>query len=881
MRWYHRLFRRERTEKQLNAELRFHLEQQIADYVAAGMTPEEARRRTRLEFGGLDQVKEECRDVGAARFFETLIQDFRYGLRQLRRNPGFTAVAVITLALGIGASTAISSVVNGVLLKPLPYPHPNQLVSVSCAAPTIKMMDLGMSAPTYFVYRDESRTFHDIGLYTSGDVTVIGVAGPESLLALDATEELLPTLGVRPILGRLFTRADDQPSSPRTVMLTYGYWRSKFGGDRKVVGKTIDIDGKLREIIGVLPKSFQFLDKPDIALVLPIRLDRAKRDVSGFIYRGIARLWPGVTLAEADADVARMLQIVSKRYKYIHLLPQMEPLKDEVVGNVSDVLWILMAGIVLVLLIACANVANLLLVRIEGRRQELAIRAALGASPGRIGGQLLLESFVLSLVAAALGLSFAYGALQVLVATAPSTLPRLNEIRIDGMVLLFAVGISLAASLLFGSMAILRFAGGGLGSGLRSAGRSHSAGRERRRAQNGLVIVQVGLALVLLISAGLMVRTFRALIQVQPGFSAPPATIESFRLYIPGTGLTRTEQVTRVQQAILQKIEAIPGVSSASTCELVPLEIPFWRDPVFVRGRGYAEGQLPPSHTLEFISPGFFRTLGVPIIAGRDFTWSDIYNKRLVALVSENLAQEYWRDPQNAIGKQIRMGATDEWHEIVGVVGDVHDNGMNKPAPRVVYWPIMAASMWGQRVVDQPDSAFIIRTARAGSESFVREVRRAVEAVDPNLPLVKVDTMADLYSQSMAQTSFSLIMLAVASGMALLLGAVGLYGIISYSVSQRTHEIGIRMALGAQKSDVLRLVMWQGMTVTLTGVAAGLLAALGLTRFLSSLLYGVKPTDPPTFIAVSLVLSGVAMLASYIPARRATKVDPMVALRHE
>jgi predicted permease len=877
-------------ERDLNNELQHHIELKTQELVDAGMSPEVARYAALRAFGGVEQKKEQCRDADRLRWLEDVVQDVKYGLRQLSRNPGFTAVAVITLALGIGATTAIFSIVNGVLLKPLPYPHPYQLVSVSHAEPSIKMMDIGMSASRYFIYRDDSRTFHDISLYEYNRVTVTGAGEPAALSALGATEELLPTLGVLPILGREFTQADDQPSSTLTVILTYWYWEKAFGRNRAVVGKTIDVDGKLREIIGVLPKSFQFLDWSDIALVLPIRLDRAETRLGNYGYLGIARLWPGVTLAEADADVARMLPIVArsfppparvslKLYESVRVLPQVEPLKDEVVGNVGDVLWVLMGGIVLVLLIACANVANLLLVRMEGRRQELAIRSALGASPGRIAGQLLLESFALSLVAAALGLAFADGALKVLVAIAPSTLPRLNEIRIDGVVLLFAVGISLAAGFLFGSVAILRFAGGSLGSGLRG-GRSHSAGRERRRAQNRLVIVQVGLALVLLISAGLMVRTFRALTQVQPGFSAPPATIQSTGVFIAGSDASRPEQVTRMQQAILQKIEAIPGVTSASICKLPPL-IGIHRDPIFVRDRTYAEEQEPPLHGQTFISPGFFHTLGVPIVAGRDFTWSDIYNKRLVALVSENLAREYWRNPQNAIGRQIRTSPKDEWHEIVGVVGDVHDNGMNKPAPRVVYWPIMAASFGGHQVFSVPDAFFIIRSARAGSESFVREVRRAVEAVDPNLPLVRVATIADIYKRSMARTSFSLVMLAVASGMALVLGVIGLFAVMSYSVSQRTHEIGIRMALGAHNSDVLRLVMKQGMTLSLMGVVIGVVVALGVTRFLSSSLYGVKPTDPLTFVAVSLILIAVALLACYIPAHRAANVDPMVALRYE
>jgi predicted permease len=859
------------------------------------MTPEEARRRARLEFGGVEQVKEECRDIGAARFIETLMQDVRYGLRQLRRNPGFTAVAIITLTLGIGPTTAIFSIVNGVLLKPLPYPQPDQLVAVSHNAPGVNERDLGTPASMYFVYRDQSRTFQDIGLYVNDSVNVTGLAEPQRVRALEVTDGLLPILGVRPILGRLFTPLDDQPGSPDTVMLTYGYWKSAFGGERTVIGKGIDVDGIPREIIAVLPQKFRFLDEPNPALILPMKLDRAKTTLGNFGEGGIARLKPGVTLAEASADVARMLPIVARSfptpprfslemYESAGLEPNLRPLKQEVIGNVGNVLWLLMGGISLVLLIACANVANLLLVRAEGRRHEWAIRAALGASPGRIAGQLLLESLALSLLGGALGLAFAYGALQILIAMAPSTLPRLDQIRIDGTVLLFGAGISLLAALLFDSIPVLKYAGADLGGKLSDSGRSQSASPERHQAQNLLVVVQVALALVLLISAGLMIRTFRALLHAQPGFAAPPSEVQTFRvIFPPGIDVKQSEQGLRIEQAILGRIRTIPGVSSASISDWVPMEMEgrLFRDPVFIRYRT-APGEEPPSHVIEYTSPGTFNTVGVPLIAGRDFTWDDIYSKHLVAIVSENLAREYWHDPASAIGEQIRMGATDEWHEIVGVVGDVHDDGINRPAPTEVYWPIVSANMWGHPLIDASDgAAFVIRSARAGSETFMKEVQRTVGSVDPDLPLLDVFTLAHFYRQSMARTSFSLVMLAIASGMALLLGAIGLYGVISYSVSQRTHDIGVRMALGAQKSDVLRLVMWQGMTVTLTGVATGLLAALGLTRFLSSLLYGIKPTDPPTFIAVSLVLSGVAMLASYIPAQRAANVDPMVALRHE
>lgn len=875
----------------MESELAFQIDAQTKDLIQRGMPEDEARRSARAETGRAETQNENYRNPTGLRIVDEFRGDLRYGLRQLRRNPTFTALAIITLALGIGATAAMFCVVNGVLLKPLPYPRPDRLVSLSFDAPGIKMMDLRMSPSMYFVFRDQSRAFHDTSLYNMDRVTVTGVGEPEVLDALDVTEELLPTLGVRPVMGRVFTLADDQPSSPRTVMLNYWYWGWKFGDDRDVIGRTINVDGELRQIIGVLPKSFTFLDKPGVALILPIRLDRAQTALGDFGFGGIARLWPGVTLPEVDADVARMLPIVTRSfpppsrfslgmYKSVLILPHVEPLKNDVVGNVESVLWLLMAGIGLVLLIASANVANLLLVRMEGRRQELTIRRALGASSRRIARQLLLESFILSSGGTALGLAFAYAAQKTLITMAPSTLPRLSEIRIDGMVVLFTAGIGLATGLLFGSMAILRFAGSGPASGLKSSGRAQSAGRERRRAQNGLVIVQVGLAFVLLISTGLIVRTFRALIQVQPGFTAPPATLEAVRVSIPTTDAPQPEQMVQMQQAILKQIEAIPGVSSASICSSVPLQGTFWQQPVFVRNHT-VPGQEPPSYTGEFVAPGFFHTLGVPIVSGRDFTWGDIYGKRFVVLVSKNLAREYWGDPREAIGKELRIGANDEWHQIVGVVGDVHVNGMNKPAPTEVYWPVMAASMEGAPVIDVPDAAFVIRTARAGSESFVREIRGAVQSVDPNLPLFEVDTMAHFYSQSMARTWFGLIMLAVASGMALLLGAVGLFGVISYSVSQRIHEVGIRMALGAQKRDVLRLIMRQGMTLSFVGMGIGVVVALGVTRFLSSLLFGVEATDPATFITVSLLLIGVALLACYIPARRATKVDPMIALRYE
>ncbi|MDE3180585.1 MAG: ABC transporter permease [Acidobacteriota bacterium] len=853
------------------------------------MTPEEARRRARLEFGGLDQVKEECRDVGAARFIESLIQDLRYGLRQLRRNPGFTAVAVITLALGIGATTAIFSVVNGILLKPLPYPHPKQLVAVWFTAPGMGIRDLNPSPCIYFTLRDQNRSFQDFGLYTGYSRNVTGLGEPERVAGLDVTNGFLPALGVTPVLGRSFTQADDVPGSPDVAMLTYDYWRHKFGGDHSVVGKTITVDGKLRLIIGVLPQSFHF-GGSDLALLIPLQLDRAKTYLGGFAFDGIARLKPGVTLAEANADVARMLPIMfrifppppgytTKMFEDARIGPNLRPLKADVVGDVGKVLWVLMGGIGLVLLIACANVANLLLVRVEGRRQELAVRAALGASWRRIAAQMLLEGLILALVSSALGLILAYVAVHALVAMAPAGLPRLNDIGIDGAVALFTVVLSLVVTLLIGFIPILKYTGASLGIGLRESGRAMSESRRRRRSRSVLVTVQVALALVLLIGAGLMIRTFRALTRVDPGFVAPSG-IQTFRINIPETQVKNPVRVVRMEQEILQKIRAVPGVSSAGLSMSVPMDGNEWSDNVFAKDRTYAPSEMP-LHRYRFASPGFFKTMGTPLVAGRYFTWADMYNKVPVAIVSERLAREYWSNPRNAVGKQIRSTKKDDWREVVGVVGNVRADGVDRAAPSSVYWPLLTTHLEGMDTIVIRWPAVSIRSPRAGSESLMNEVRRAVWSVDPDLALAHIRTLDDYERASLARTSFTLTMLVLASGMALLIGMVGLYAVISYSVSQRTHEIGIRTALGAQKRDVLALILRGGMSLTVIGVAIGIAAALALTRFLSSMLFGVKPADPITFVAVSLILVGVALLACYIPARRAARIDPMAALRHE
>jgi predicted permease len=878
---FRNLFRTRAVEQALDDELRSTLEALTQEKIHQGLSQSVARREALIEIGGIEQVKEGVRAVRAGHLVEGLARDVRYGLRQLRRNRSFTAVAVLTLALGIGGTTAIFSVVNCVLIQPLPYSHPGRLVEVGLDLPGINQFNWPLSPAEYFTFREQSRTFQDSGLYYTGfggnlySANVTGLGRPEHVPALGVTDGVLPILEVTPLLGRSFARADDEPGSSDTLMITYGYWRSKFGGDSSVIGKTIDIDGKPSTIIGVLPQRFRFLDMTNLGILLPLR----PRTQRGYNYFAVARLKPGVTLAEANADVARMLRMQVERFpeaatffKEAQMRPNLQPLKQYVIGDIGKVLWVLMGGIGLVLLIACANVASLLLVRVEGRQQELAIRAALGGSPGRIAGGLLLDSLVLAVIGGALGLLFAYGGLRVLIALAPSDLPRLNDIGIDGFVLLFTLGVTIVAGLLFGSMPSLRYAGVRVATGLRDAGRSVSASRERHRARNGLVVIQVGLALVLLVSSGLMIRTFQALTHVHPGFTAP-AEVQTFHVHFPSEMMKIPERLVRMDQAILDKIEAIPGVSSADFSGAVPMDAGAESDPVLVKDH-MLQGQLPPARRCFWVSPSFFRTMGIAMVAGRDLTWNDILNKRPVAIVSENLAREYWQNPSDALGKQIG-GSPKDWRQIVGVVENVHDDGTSQEAPATVYWPITDADVF----LGSP--AFAFRSTRAGTQSLMNEVRRAVWSVDPDLPLYQVHTLDYYYTKSMARTSFTLVMLALAGGMALLLGIVGLYGVIAYSVSQRTHEIGIRMALGAQKSDVLKLVVNGGMSLTVTGVGIGVAGALSLTRFLSSLLYGVKPTDPLTFVTVSLVLTGVAVLACYIPARRATKADPIVALRYE
>jgi len=812
----------------------------------------------------------------------------KHVIRRLGRTPTFTALTLVTLAIGIGANAAIFSVVQGVLLRPLPYPRPDELVGVWHTAPGVNITDLEAAPSLYFTYREQGRTFEDVGLWAERSVTITGLAEPERVSAIRVTDGTLPILGITPQLGRTFSAQEDREGAAQTVVLSHAFWQSRLGGDPGAIGRRLVVDGEASEIIGVMPREFRFLDVR-AALFLPMQFDRSKVSLGQFSFGAVARLKPGATLAQASADVARMLPIAfesfpappgfdKRMFEDARIAPNLRPFKRDLIGDVGKVLWVLMGTIGMVLLIACANVANLLLVRAEGRQQELAVRAALGAGWTELAREILLESLTLALAGGVLGLGLAYALVRLLAFLAPANLPRLDAIAIDPWVVLFTLVISLAAGVLLSLIPIFKYAGRRVAPALRSGGRSASQSRERHRARNGLVVVQVALALVLLVGSGLMIRSFQALRDVEPGF-ARPDEVQTLRISIPEKQVNDEEAAARMQQAILDKLAALPGVVSAGMSSSIPLDGNGWHDPVFAQDRTYAEGQLPVLRLFRFAAPGLFHALGTPLLAGRDFTWSETYERLPVAIVSNGLARDLWGDPQAALGKRIRETHKSAWREVVGVVADVHFDGLDRKAPATVYWPILMKDFEADGL--SRSLAFVVRSPRAGTEGLLKEIREAVWSVNANLPLASVETLETYCERSMARTSFTMVMLALAGGMALLLGVVGIYGVISYTVSHRTREIGIRMALGARREELTRMFVRQGLALASIGAACGLVAALALGRLMSSLLFGVRPADPSTLSLVAVALVTAAALASYVPARRVADVDPVEALRAE
>jgi predicted permease len=872
-------------ERELDDEVAFHMEMEARRLAQRGMTEEEARRQARRNFGPALRNKERAREAWGIGLIQDLKADARYAVRGLRRNPAFAAVAILTLALGIGGTTAIFGVLNGVVLKPLPFHEPERLVAVHHTMPAIGVDETPLSPALYLTFREHSRTLEDIGVWKRRPVTITGLAQPEQVEAALVTEGLFPVLGVSPVLGRSFDETDGAPGSDATVILSHGYWIRRFGGDPAILGRTIRIDGNEVTIVGVTPAGLR-LGRLAPDLYIPLAFNWV--GVGNWSFPGIARLRPGVELEQANQDLDLMTVLATEQYGGMPLSTLRErefssfvrPLKDDVVGRASTALWIVFGTVGLVLLVACTNVANLFLVRAETRQRDAALRSAVGASRGRLARQFVTESTVIGMLGGAAGLLLAYGGHRVLLRMAPPNLPRLEEVGLNPVVLLFALGVSLLAGLIFGTIPVLRYGRGELAESLKEGGRGAGAGRRWVRLRSLFAITQVAMVVVLLVGSGLMIRTFQALKNVAPGFQRPGEVL-TLRISVPSTDAPTADDAARTHQQILEGIAQIPGVTSVAAAGSVAMD--GWEawDDVEVEGFPQSLGEVPVLRRFNWITPGYFATLENPILAGRSIEWVDVYEHRPVAVVTENFAREFWDHPADAIGKRFRTAPDTHCCEIVGVVQNVHTTGVGEAAPAVIYWPLVVEELWGTGVLTMRDLRHAIRTSRPDPASILPEVRETVWRVNPNLPLAEILTLEDILADSMARTSFTLVMLGIAAAVSLLLGIVGVYGVLSYLVAQRTREMGVRLALGARPVDVRRMIVRQGGTLGAAGVAIGLGVAVGLTRLMSTLLFGVSPVDLPTYGGVAGALLGVLLLASYLPARRAAAVDATEALRWE
>jgi len=814
---------------------------------------------------------------------DTIGRDLRYGLRVLRRNPGFALVALLTLAIGIGANTAVFTVVNSVLLKPLPYPDSDELVAVwnrapGAPGPADGSGGLRLSLSMYVTYAENNRTFEHFGVWGVGTAAVTGLREPEQVRTVVVTDGTLQALAVPPQLGRWLSGEDQIPGGVATAMLTYSYWQRRFGGQPHAVGQIITIDNTPRQIVGVMPRRFRVADV-DADVILPVLINRSRLIRPGFRFVGVARLKPGVTIAEANADVGRMLPVWlhgwpgggTQFYESMRITPALRPLKDDVIGNTGATLWLVMGTIAIVLLIACANVTNLLLVRAEGRQQEVAVRAALGAGSWRLTRELLLESVLLSVLGGLLGLGVASAVLRVLVSIGPTGLPRLDEIALDGSALGFTLAVSLVSGVLLGLVPALKYPRRRIAASLQGSTRAGGTSRQRHRTQNVLVVAQVALAVVLLVGSGLMIRTFQALRSVDPGFT-DPEQLQVMRLAVPTSLIAEGEKVLRLQNDLVDRLSAIPGVTSAASISSMPMEgMPSNFDIISVEDKPTVPGETLPQRVFKYVSPGLFRTTGTRLLAGRDFTWNDIYDSRPVVMVSANLAREVWGAPAAAVGRRVRQGPGSQWCEVVGVVDDVRDNGVDAPAPAIVYWPLLLDARDPRNTIIR-SATFVIRSRAAGTEAFLKQVQEAVWSVNGSLPIAAAQTMRDVYERALSRTTFTLIMLAISGGMALALGVIGIYGVIAYAITQRRREIGIRLALGERPTELRRRFLRHGLVLTCVGLAIGLGVSMIVTRLMTSLLFEVSPLDPLTYVAVALLLTTAAAIASYVPARRASTV---------
>jgi len=820
----------------------------------------------------------------------------RHARRRLLRAPAFTASATLTLAAGIGGTVAAFALVNGVLLRPLPYRDAERLVHLEHTLAIAGVSRVDQSDATYLLYRRDNRVFSDLGIYRATSVNLAPTAGqggdaaPERVAAAVLTPSVFRVLAVAPVRGRGLTEDDAALGAAPVVVIGQGLWRRTFGSDPAIIGRRVSVDGIEREIVGVMPQSLRF-PAPQTALWTPTQLDPAHTNSAAFEYQGIARLRDGVTVDAARADLNRLLPEVPEAFpgrltadaiRVTHMQAVVRPLKEVLVGDVARTLWIVLGAVATLLLVACANVANLFLARGEGRRRELAVRRALGAGGGVLLAEFLMEAVILAAVGGALGLLAVAPAVRLLqVLGVGQSLPRLADVRVDAWVALFALGATTFAALVVSALPVLRTRRGDLASGLMEEGRSATAPAVRHRARRTLVVSQVALALVLLAAAGLLVRSFQRLRAVDPGFEASHAL--SFRLAFPSTAYPAATDAARAITQTLGALSALPGVAAAGMITKLPLDEEARQDSaVFLEDRPLTPGQIPGIHSIAFATPGYFAAMGIPVIEGQLFAApdpsADLAKTPRQVVVSRAFAERYWKG-QSAVGKRVRMDPRVDWSVIVGVVGDVRDAGLDRPPAELVYAPLLTTGLGGVERAPA-GGAFVLRTA-GDPVDLAATAREAVRRVAPGIPLYRVMPLSDLLSQSMARTTFTLVLLGLAALVATAIGAVGIYGVLAYLVSLRAREMGLRLALGAQPRDVRRLVMGHALADAGLGIAAGLAAALLLTRLLTAMLFGVGAADVGVLVGASVVLLVTALAASWLPARRAARLDPAIALRME
>lgn len=864
------VFRRRAVEGELDEEMRFHLERQVEKYVQSGMSREEAQRRARVEFGGLELAKEECRDARGVNFLETVLQDLRYGVRTLGRNPGFAAVAVLTLALGIGANTAVFTVVNGVLLRPMPFPEPERLVLVSLTPREGPFeWQPGVSDRDYLAFREQDQAFERITSFSSrATANLTGAGDPVQIPVAYVTTDFFPTLRVNPEIGRGFLAEEEQPGRDNVAILGNELWKERFGADTGILGKAVRLDGINRTMVGVMPAGFAF---PDVKVWMPLKIHIDEHN--SFTRPVVGRLKPGVTPRQAQAELEAFAERrplgpgESKRDR----LPQIIPLKDLLVANIRLSLLVFAGAVAFVLLIACANVANLFLARAAGRGHEMALRSTLGAGRWRLVRQLLTESTLLSLAGGACGILIAFWSVPALLALAPEgRVPRMEMIRLDGWVLAYTFGISVITGIVFGLVPAFHATRRDARESLSQAGRGVTGGHERVRS--ALTVSEIALALVLLTGAGLMLKSFLRLRAVNPGFS--PHSVMTITVDLPDS-IYRTPAQMRVFHArTLDELSRLPGVSASGAVNLLPL------GGFLTMGTFQVEGsQRPPGFMVDkpCISPGYFKAMGMPLLRGREFTEADNETAPGVVIVSQSVARTLWPG-QDPVGKRISMEdepKPKDWLTVVGVVEDVKQQGLAKGSDAAIYQPYLQVAS----AFFLSHMTFVVKTA-SFPESVAGGIRAVLRSVDKNQP-ISIASMEGLIAATTAESRFQTRLLTAFAMVSLALTIVGIYGVLAYSVAQRTREIGVRKALGAQGGDVLGMLLRKALVLTFAGISLGGAGALALTRVLEKFLFEVKPADLPTFAAVAVILALAALAACYVPARRAMRVDPMVALRYE